>query len=763
MADNTAQDIYDRILDAEKVFRPYNEFCDAVDRIYSDKDMLSVSLESMGFTDDAYDTFWASMEVLKPAIYARTPNVVAKPRFSDANATVKLTSELMERVLNSEFERAHLHEHMLMVRDDLALTNRGVLWVTHQDDDGNATCSEWLDRGDFAHEPARSWPDVSWVTRRAWMTLEEMKERFRPTSGDAYLKAFFGPPSDGFASSESMNGYDDGIPDKVAVWEVWDKSDGRVYWVTEGVEEFLDEAEPWIKLRSFFPCPRPAYGTLARRTLIPIPDYRRYEYHLNQINKITRRIYDLLDEVRMRGLIAGGGDVAQSVEKAMREVDASSILIPVSGNNLIQGSSGISSLVQWVPLTELAQAIQGLIEARNQLFADFDRLSGISDIMRGETEASETLGAQRLKSQYGSVRVKDKKDELIRISRDAARIAGEIICETFTQNELLETAQMEIPTRREVEKSIKELEKAARKEMEELTEGVEDAQPQDEEQAAQIEQQFQQAQQQIEQKYGPQLQQLSNTVVIEDVMQLIRDERGRALIIDIENDSTVMTDELAEKQVRGEFLTGFSNALMAVQPLMGAGESGAKMAGAMLKFALEPFNVSRDMAATIDEFVENAPEIAAAMAGAQDEGGGLADAQMALAEAEMAKVQSQTEANQANAQLKMQELELKAAEAQQKAGQDQQKFQLSVQEAEGSIAETMARIEKIYAEIQLAQQKLELDAHKEQREDVKAAADIQGREQDRAMQAQREATDVALRVQDNERAAIDDQHPEARR
>src|SRR3546814_8384743 len=80
-----------------------------------------------------------------------------------------------------------------------------------------------------------------------------------------------------------------------------------------------------------------------------------------------------------------------------------------------------------------------------------------------------------------------------------------------------------------------------------------------------------------------------------------------------------MTDEIAEKSSRAEFLTGFANAIGAIQPLLAAGEQGAKMAGAMLKFALEPFNVSRDLDAIIDEFVENAPEIAAAMG---DQGNG---------------------------------------------------------------------------------------------------------------------------------------------
>src|SRR3546814_9883532 len=79
--------------------------------------------------------------------------------------------ELLERVINSEFERGHINESMLSVRDDMALLNRGVLWVTHEDEDGNAVCTEWLDREDFAHDPARCWRDVSWVARRAWLKI----------------------------------------------------------------------------------------------------------------------------------------------------------------------------------------------------------------------------------------------------------------------------------------------------------------------------------------------------------------------------------------------------------------------------------------------------------------------------------------------------------------------------------------------------------------------------------------------------------------
>lgn len=718
----TAKRIYERIVQAESVFRPYNEFCDRIDRIYGDEQNLTAELRSLSLYDRGYDTFWASMEVLKPAIYAKAPNVVVRPRFSDADSADKVASEMIERALNSELERGHLNEEMLLVRDDLALVNRGVLWITSGDGDDSAVYPEWLDRRDFLHEPARAWRDVSWVARRAWLTVDEAKERFGSVSGDLYQQAFFGSPRDGFVSYQG-----DGVPDKVAVWEVWDRSTGRVYWVSEGVDDFLDEDDPPLDLDGFWPCPRPAYGTLARRSLVPIPDYQRYEVLLDQIDRITRRIYDLLDEVRMRGLIAGGGEIAEAVEAAMRERSSSSMLINVAGANLL-ASGGASNMVQWLPLDMLAGAIQGLIEARNQLFADFDRLSGISDIMRGETEAQETLGAQRLKSQYGSIRVQDKKDELARISRDAARIAAEIMCANFSEKELQEVSQIKLPTKAQVSKDIKEMEKASEGEMREAVEQVQQAAMQaqgDPEQLAMIEQQFEQAQRAIAEKYGQELARLSNTVTIEMVMEILRDNRARGLVVDIETDSTVMTDELAEKQVRGEFLTGFSHAIAAVQPLMAAGEQGAGLAGSMLKFALEPFGVSRELAAKIDEFVESAPQIAAAMGGGDGDGveQGIVEANQKLAEAELQKAQAQTQKVEIDGQMRAFELQQAQQTAEAKAQQDAQRFQLELASTQSKQQETEARIEKILAEIE----KLRIDAYNQTRQEDRQEAEAMTR------------------------------------
>ena len=52
----------------------------------------------------------------------------------------------------------------------------------------------------------------------------------------------------------------------------------------------LDTADPWLDLTSFWPCPRPAFGTVVPKKLKPVPDIRQYKDQLEEINEYTARI-----------------------------------------------------------------------------------------------------------------------------------------------------------------------------------------------------------------------------------------------------------------------------------------------------------------------------------------------------------------------------------------------------------------------------------------------------------------------------------------
>ena len=90
---------------------------------------------------------------------------------------------------------------------------------------------------------------------------------------------------------------------------------------------------------------------------------------------------------------------------------------------------GSKEVIIWLPIDMIAQTITSLVALRKQIIDDIYQIMGLSDIMRGATDPQETLGAQQLKTQYGSTRIRDKQQELVRLARDLVEITTEIICE----------------------------------------------------------------------------------------------------------------------------------------------------------------------------------------------------------------------------------------------------------------------------------------------------------------------------------------------
>jgi hypothetical protein len=737
---------------AEREFNDWQAICHNIDAVYSRHGTAygGATVEGTAWTDAKLDLFWSSYEILKPAVYAHPPEPAVAPMFDDNKPLQNTTAELLERASISTFARTGIDDVMIEVRDDLIFTNRGVMWVRYDTDDGQQVCVEHVDRTDFRHEPARKWAEVGWVAKRSWLTRKEMRKRFSPTSGKAYQDAPYATRKD------RDDGDQQTTEKKAGVWEVWHRGNNKVYWVVEGVDVFLDVSEPEVKLSGFFPCPRPAYGTLRRRSLVPVPDYERYAYHFEKISELTRRIYLLLEQVRMMGIVGGGGDIADAIQDAWGD-DSTDIMVRVNS------IANIAESLAWLPLTELAQAITGLVEARSQLISDFYELSGISDIMRGATEAEETLGAQQLKSQYGSVRVRCKIDELQRIAADAVKIAAEIIAEKFTQKNLLDMSQMDIPSKSDLKARVKEIEDAAAEELKGLTKRAQEAAAQAQEaDPAQARQMLQQAQQQVLAKYAPMLAEVQQQVPIEDVMALLRDDRARTFTFEIQSDSTILTDELQEKASRNEFMETLTGSIAGLSNIIAMGEPAVKLWGEATKFQLAPYRAGRSLDGAINAFIDAAPEMAQAMAAANGGGGdaeGLIEANNKLAEAEqmkaqaaMAKVQSDMQLKQAENERKAMEQQQKFAEAQAKWQAEAEKLRQTAQDSDAKLEKTLAEIDHLRAQTAEILSSIGLDVRKQELEEYRTVADQQARATDQAMAAQGQQTDAQFRERGEERA-----------
>ncbi|MGO7202366.1 hypothetical protein ACCT30_13715, partial [Rhizobium ruizarguesonis] len=551
---------------AQRYFKSWHDRCVKIEKIYLDQQSDQTNAAKRRFP-----MLWANTSVLQPAVYARVPQPVVERRFKDAQPVARMASELVERNLAYMGDEADIDSIMRAVRDDFLLCARGTVWLRYEADfepldmgvqpsdppangslpesllgglpggmgengvppeaiSDERVCIDYVHWSDFLHSPARRWKDVTWVARRVPMTDEEMQKRFGP---DAMTSLQAQAAGSNKGSNQTERAENEG---KTHVWEIWCKSENCTVWIADGAPVALEVSEPPLDLTHFWPCPRPAYGTMSTSSLIPVPDYVYYQQQCDEIDLLTKRVNKLTDQLRLKVFYpSGDGAISPAIEKAMRP-ENDTVMVPIPEWAAFTDKGGSKAIVT-LPIDEVQKVIIACIQARKQLIEDVYQITGISDIVRGDTQASETATAQRIKSQWGSIRIRDRQSELARFARDIIRLAGEIICDQFQPETLMLVSGIKLPSmaeKQQVQMQMQQMQMAAQQA------------------AARAEQMGQRAPPPPE--MPPQLQQMMQQPTIDEVVQLLRNDSIRGFQIDIETDSTIEPDEDAEKQRRMEFV-----------------------------------------------------------------------------------------------------------------------------------------------------------------------------------------------------------------
>ncbi|MEM9969526.1 MAG: hypothetical protein AAF762_00285 [Pseudomonadota bacterium] len=609
--DRDAQKWLDLLEGAEKADRTWHEVCDNID-----KHLSELEFKSRSGADRQLQVFWANMEVMKPATYTRPPVPVVAPRHQSRESVPRTTAEVLERALAADVEHDDLHSTLEMVRDDMLAAGRGVPWLRMAMRNGRpAVVCDHINREDFRFGPARKWVEVPWVARRTYLSREKGIDRFGPE----FVHVQMEEQSLGVGEDSAYKGFK-----QARVWEIWHREQNVVVWVAENHKDILDIQPPWLDVEGFFPCPKPACATLQRGTLIPVPDFVYYRDQVEEINTLTARISALAESLRLRGFYAAGhGEVGEAVEAAFKLTDDRSVLVPVS-NFAALGAAGLKDAIVWLPLREVVETVTSLVALRKQMMEDVYEITGLSDIMRGTTQASETATAQQLKAQYGSIRVQTKQAEMQRVARDVLRIKAEIMAEQIPVQELLAIGRVaDIPTQQQVDESVARITLKAAAAAQQGDQGA-----------------MQKAQAAAEKENGK--------VTVEQVAQLLMDQRVRPFAIEVETDSTIAPDENAEKERRVEFLTSVGGFIQTAAPtVMQFPEVGPFVAEA-LRFAAGAFRAGRAMDDAIDELADRIQE--------RSEQPQQADPmQQAMAEAEVKETTAKAEKASAEAQKTMRE------------------------------------------------------------------------------------------------------------
>lgn len=389
---------------------------------------------------------WSNVETIRPALYARTPQATASRRYKDNDPTAKTASELLERGLNYALDANDFDATLQDVVQDLLLPGRGTLWVRYepvmkmvtpppdpvtgeqmkpmQQLEYERVLAEYVDWRDFGHTVARTWREVWGVWRRVYLSRKDLQERFPAMASKV--------PLNHKPVGENDQGQT-GAPSTVAraeVFEIWSKRDRKVYFISKGMPEPISVEDPFLHFDGFFPCPRPVYASKTTKKLVPTADYVYYQDQAEEIDKLTERIGKMGDVLKLAGLYPGDEKSNNAVERLL-DPTTDSMLIPIDQWTAFAERGGIKGVIEWLPIDMVIDVLQGCIEARKQLIEDVYQITGISDILRGVTEASETATAQNIKSQWGSLRIRDRQKEVARFARDAIRLMAEVMAEVF--------------------------------------------------------------------------------------------------------------------------------------------------------------------------------------------------------------------------------------------------------------------------------------------------------------------------------------------
>lgn len=415
-----------------------------------------------------YNVLWSNVRTLKPAVFAKIPKPEVCRRWKDKNPVARTAATLLERALTFEVNQYSDYKSALSnCVDDRLLPGRGVAWVRYepiteqveqspgitedievgQDSEysepmeqitNELTPVDYVYWEDFAHDAAaRTWEEVTWVARRVYLKKDEGLKRF----GDAFTNVPLVNRPEG----------EKGQIATAEVWEIWCKSSKALYWIATGYDEILDERPDPLELESFFPCPKPLYATITTESLIPVPDYALYQDQAKELDEVSERIRVLTKSLKAAGVYAADEPALTRLLKEGNDGD----MIPVTNWPAFAEKGGLSGAFQLLPLKEVVATLQELYRNREACKQAIYEITGLSDIVRGASVASETATAQQIKSQFASIRLNDMKNDVARFACDLIRMKAEIMCSKYQPQTLVAmSGMMNTPDAQYLEQAI---------------------------------------------------------------------------------------------------------------------------------------------------------------------------------------------------------------------------------------------------------------------------------------------------------------------
>lgn len=531
---------------------------------------------------------WSNTDILKSALFQGIGNPDVRRRFPKRGRDEKITKQaalIMERGASFINDSYECETQIAAAVEDMVLPGRGQCWVVYDADvrtDPESGEQEIISQSvrdehvyweDYRTSAGRKESDIWWKARCHYYSRDELKKYFPNHAERIPLVAQLADTTRDDAREE------EDTFSRARVWEIWDKTKKQRAWVAEGYESVLKNEDDPYRVQGFFPCPEALYGVRTTSTLTPIPEFTLYQDQAAELDVIATRLCFLVEALKRRGVYDASSEGADS-QLSQLALAGDNQFLPFKGFSGLMEKGGLRAVFQTEDLAPLVMAIEGLYKRAAILIQQIYEVTGISDVLRGSSDASETATAQQIKANFGSMRLKARQRGVQRFVRSLLRIKTEIIAEHFTREQLQEMAGIDMPM------------------------AAEKAQAQ--QQLAAMQQQAQMAQQsgkppQIDQDAIARLQEIVNAPTWEEVSQILRSDARRAYKVDVETDQTAQVDEQQEKTDRIEFM---ATMMAQIEKMLPVAVQFPQMRGLIkesVMFVVKGFKAGRPMEEAFDD------------------------------------------------------------------------------------------------------------------------------------------------------------------
>lgn len=406
------------------------------------------------YTDDKknYNIFFSNVSILDANLRLNNPKPDIQRRFLKRIEADKKKSNLygeVARILSGAVE----YVSDISGVDDIVnrsvhndnVEGRGIGWVEYEPTISiDATTGEefiskretrvyCLKYDEFLCSTAKSLDESWWVARRHLLSRNEIAERFKYKPDDSEL---------------DFKQEDETQLKRGEVWEIWDKNEKQRLFILLGDsrQEFLEVQDDPYKLEGFFPCAELCW-LKKEKTNIPVAEYMVYKKKADLLEVNSKKTAEISEELKFVQLI---GSQDKNITKEVVKANNGDVLsLPTNDvNGSIQGMVGV------LPTDGAVALLTYLEQQKQQLKQDIYDITGISDIMRGVSDARETASAQLIKGLFGSLRFQDRQKQVQVFRRSIYRIIAEIISEHYDEKTLSEMTCTYLPHAKEIQETM---------------------------------------------------------------------------------------------------------------------------------------------------------------------------------------------------------------------------------------------------------------------------------------------------------------------